>query len=55
MQKLEAIKRNVCETMTLQTLKNWDGEWQKITAFYSDDTVAEVDALFAERRRELSE
>lgn len=55
MQKLEAIKRNVRETMTLQTLKNWDGEWQKITAFYDDETVAEVDALFTERRRELSE
>lgn len=55
MQKLETIKRNVRETMTLQTLKNWDGEWQKITAFYDDKTVAEVDALFTERRRELSE
>lgn len=51
----ESIKKNVGETLTLSTLKNWDKEWQKGMAQFDDEAVAEVDALFAAKRKELSE
>lgn len=54
-QWLEKIKSNIGETLTLQTLKNWDAEWQKGMASFDDDTVAEVEALFTAKRRELPE
>lgn len=52
---LETLKRNIGETLTLQTLKNWDKEWEKSMASFDDDTIAEVEALFTAKRKELSE
>lgn len=54
-QWVEKIKSNIGETLTMQTLKNWDAEWQKVMASFDDDTVAEVEALFTAKRKELSE
>ena len=49
------LKKNIGETMTLQLLKNWNAEWEKRMASFDDDTVKEVDALIAAKRKELSE
>lgn len=51
---LEKIKRNVGETLTLQTLKNWEAEWQKGKVAFDDETVQELEALFTAKRTELS-
>lgn len=49
-----SLPKNIAETMTPKTLRNWEVEWEKIMAAVDDDKQAEIDALFAKRRDELN-
>lgn len=51
--KLASIRASIADVKNSKGLAAVDGEWVKARAAYDDDTVAEIDGLIAERRKEL--